>query len=31
MKTIMVFEHQMMLKVIDTQFGAHGMENIGET
>jgi hypothetical protein len=26
----MVFEHQMSLKVFDTQFGVHGMENIGE-
>jgi hypothetical protein len=26
----MVFDHQMMLKVFDTQFGVHGMENIGE-
>jgi hypothetical protein len=26
-----VFEHQMTLRVFDTQFGAQGMENIGET
>jgi hypothetical protein len=26
----MVFKHQMMLRVFDTQFGAQGMENIGE-
>ena len=30
MKTIVVFEHQMSLRVFDTQFGASGMENIGE-
>jgi hypothetical protein len=26
----MVFEHQMSFRVFDTQFGAQGMENIGE-
>jgi hypothetical protein len=30
MKTIMVFEHKMSLRVFDTQFGGQGMENIGE-
>jgi hypothetical protein len=30
MKKIMVFESQMFLRVFDTQFGAQGMENIGE-
>ena len=30
MQTVTVFEHQMSLKVFDTQFGAQGMENIGE-
>jgi hypothetical protein len=25
-----VFEHQMSFRVFDTQFGAQGMENIGE-
>jgi hypothetical protein len=30
MHTIMVFENQMFLRVFDTQFGAQGMENIGE-
>jgi hypothetical protein len=25
-----VFEHQMLFRVFDTQFGAQGMENIGE-
>jgi hypothetical protein len=30
MKTTTVFEHQMMLRVFDTQFGVQGMENIGE-
>jgi hypothetical protein len=26
----MVFEHRMSFRVFDTQFGAQGMENIGE-
>jgi hypothetical protein len=30
MQIAMVFEHQMTLRVFDTQFGAQGMENIGE-
>jgi hypothetical protein len=30
MKKTAVFEHQMSLEVFDTQFGARGMENIGE-
>jgi hypothetical protein len=30
MQTVMVFEHQMSFRVFDTQFGVHGMENIGE-
>jgi hypothetical protein len=30
MKTTVVFEHEMSLSVFDTQFGAQGMENIGE-
>ena len=30
MQTTVVFEHQMSLRVFDTQFGAQGMENIGE-
>jgi hypothetical protein len=30
MQTVMVFEHHMLLRVFDTQFGAQGMENIGE-
>jgi hypothetical protein len=30
MQTVIVFEHQMSLRVFDTQFGAQGMENIGE-
>jgi hypothetical protein len=30
MQTTMVFEHQMSLRVFNTQFGAQGMENIGE-
>jgi hypothetical protein len=30
MKTVAVFEHQMLLIVFDTQLGAQGMENIGE-
>jgi len=30
MQTFVVFKHQMSLRVFDTQFGAHGMENIGE-
>jgi hypothetical protein len=30
MQTTAVFEHQMYFRVFDTQFGAHGMENIGE-
>ena len=30
MKTATVFEHQIFFKVFDTQFGAQGMENIGE-
>jgi hypothetical protein len=30
MKTTMVFEHHMSLRVFDIQFGAQGMENIGE-
>jgi hypothetical protein len=30
MQTVMVFEHQMFLRVFDTQFGEQGMENIGE-
>jgi hypothetical protein len=30
MQTVVVFEHQMSFRVFDTQFGAQGMENIGE-
>jgi hypothetical protein len=30
MQTTTEFEHQMSLRVFDTQFGAQGMENIGE-
>jgi hypothetical protein len=30
MKTSTVFEHQISLRVFDAQFGAHGIENIGE-
>jgi hypothetical protein len=30
MQTIAVFEHQMSLRVFDTQLGAQGMENISE-
>ena len=30
MQKTVVFEHHMTLKVFDTQFGAQGMENIGE-
>jgi hypothetical protein len=30
MQKFTVFQHQMSFKVFDTQFGAQGMENIGE-
>jgi hypothetical protein len=30
METTVVFEHPMLLKVFDTQFGVQGIENIGE-
>jgi hypothetical protein len=30
MQTVAVFEHQMILRFVDTQLGAQGMENIGE-
>jgi hypothetical protein len=30
MKIVAIFEHQMSLRVFDTQFGAQGMENISE-
>ena len=30
MEIVTVFKHQMSLRVFDTQFGVHGMENIGE-
>jgi hypothetical protein len=30
MQKNVVFEHHMSLRVFDTQFGAQGMENIGE-
>jgi hypothetical protein len=30
MQTTVIFEHRIMLRVFDTQFGTHGMENIGE-
>jgi hypothetical protein len=30
MQETTVFEHHMVLRVFDTQFGAQGMENIGE-
>jgi hypothetical protein len=30
MQTAAVFEHQMSLRVFDTQFGVYGMEIIGE-
>jgi hypothetical protein len=30
MQTVTVFEHYVMLRVFDSQFGVHGMETIGE-
>jgi hypothetical protein len=29
MQTVAVFEHQMTLRVFDTEFGVYGMKNIG--